>query len=126
MTKEYRKNIKKKLYEIENKKNLSKLEKEEINEYLTGLERILNKKFYYHDRDDLDYYGIGDIENLFSDVDDYYRPILVESAFKGNYKKYESRGDKDKKLSIMQYFYTIISYSHDMKNDHKATMRSKK
>ena len=30
------------LYEIENKNNLSKLEKEEINEYLTGLERILN------------------------------------------------------------------------------------
>ena len=30
------------LYEIENKNNLSKLEKEEINEYLTDLERILN------------------------------------------------------------------------------------
>ena len=30
------------LYEIENKSNLSKLEKEEINEYLTELERILN------------------------------------------------------------------------------------
>ena len=30
------------LYEIENKNNLSKLEKEEINEYLTELERILN------------------------------------------------------------------------------------
>ena len=44
LTKEYRKKIKKKLSEIENKKNLSKLEKEEINEYLTELERILNKK----------------------------------------------------------------------------------
>ena len=36
--------IKKKLYKIENKKNLSKLEEEEINEYLTELERIFNKK----------------------------------------------------------------------------------
>ena len=44
LTKEYRKKIKKKLYEIENKKNVSKLEKEEINEHLTKLERILNKK----------------------------------------------------------------------------------
>ena len=43
-TKEYRQKIKKKLYEIENKKNVSKLEKEEINEHLTKLERILNKK----------------------------------------------------------------------------------
>ena len=44
LTKEYRKQIKKQLYEIENKKNLSKLEKEEINEYLTDLKRIFNKK----------------------------------------------------------------------------------
>ena len=44
LTKEYRKKIKKKLYEIENTKILSKLQKEEINEYLTELERILNKK----------------------------------------------------------------------------------
>ena len=43
LTKEYRKKIKK-LYVVENKKNLSKLEKEEISEYLTKLERILNKK----------------------------------------------------------------------------------
>ena len=44
LTKEYRKQIKKQLYEIENKRNLSKLEKEEINEYLTDLKRIFNKK----------------------------------------------------------------------------------
>ena len=50
----------KKLYEIENKKNLSKLEKEEINEYLTELVRILYKKenYRYYDRDNHDYYGI--------------------------------------------------------------------
>ena len=30
--------------------------------------------------------------------DDYYKPILVESSFKENYKYYESRGDKDKKI----------------------------
>ena len=34
----------------------------------------------------LDYYGIRDIENLFSNVDDYYKPILVESSFKNNYQ----------------------------------------
>ena len=60
LTKEYRKKVKKKLYEIETKKDLSRLQKEEINEYLTKFERILNEKekYYYHDRDDLDYYGI--------------------------------------------------------------------
>ena len=65
LTKEYRKEIKKKLYEIENKKNLSELKKEEIDEYVAELVRILDKKekYRYHDLDDLDYYGIRDIEN---------------------------------------------------------------
>ena len=40
----YRKKIKKKLYEIENKENLSKAEKEKNDEYLRKLVRILNKK----------------------------------------------------------------------------------
>ena len=40
----YRKEIKNKLYDIENKKNLSELEKEEIDYYFTKLVRILNKK----------------------------------------------------------------------------------
>ena len=70
------------LYEIENKNNLSKLEKEEINEYLTELERILIKKekYRYHHRDHPDYYGIRDIEVLLGEVDekDYYKPILVK------------------------------------------------
>ena len=130
LTKEYRKEIKKKLYEVENKKNLSKLEKEEINEYLNELVRILNKKekYRYHDCDDPDYYGVRDIENLFRKVDkkDYYKPILVKSAFKGNYKKYESRGDKKKELSVKQYLYKIMPYLHDMINNHKATMKLKK
>ena len=53
-----------------------------------------------------------DIEKLFSNVDDYYKPILVESSFKNNYKYYESRGDKDKKLSVKQYLqdYAIFKW----------------
>ena len=86
-----RKLLKKKVYEIENKKNLSKLEEEKINEYHTELIRILNKKekYRYHDRDDPDYYGIRDIEVLLREADEknYCKSILVKSAFKGNYKK---------------------------------------
>ena len=44
LTKQYSKEIKKKRYEIENRKNRLKLEKEQINEYLNELERILDKK----------------------------------------------------------------------------------
>ena len=93
--------------------------------YLTELVRILSKKekYRYHDRDDLDYYGIKDLEKLFGEVDekDYYKPILVKTAFKDNCKICESRGNKDKNLSVKQYLYMIIPYLSDMINDHKAT-----
>ena len=62
LPKRYKKEIKKKLYEIEHKENLSKAEKEENDEYLRKLVRNLNNKEKYspYDRDDFDYYGIRD------------------------------------------------------------------
>ena len=58
----YRKEIKEKLYEIEHQENLSEAEKEKNGEYLRKLVRILNDKEKYspYDRDGLDYYGIRD------------------------------------------------------------------
>ena len=104
LPKKDRKEIKDKLYEIEHQRNISEAEKEENDEYLRKLVRILNDKEKYspYDRDDLDYYGIRDIENLFDEAseEDYYKPILVKSSFKRNYKYYESRGDKEKRLSV--------------------------
>ena len=83
---------------------------------------IKKDKYKYHDCDDLDYYGIRDIENLFDDDnnDDYYKPVLVKSSFKENYKYYESRGDKDKKISVKQYLHMIMPYLSDLINDHKT------
>ena len=108
LPKKYRTEIKEKLYEIEHKENLSEGEKEENDEYLRKLVRILNDKEKHspYDRDDLDYYGIWHIENLFDKVseEDYYKPILVKSSFEGNY---ESRGDKEKRLSVRQYLNNI-------------------
>ena len=107
VTTDDRKKIKKERHDIENKENLSDKEKEKIDDNLLELVNKLNKKekYRYHDRDDLDYHGIRDIENLFDNVNDndYYKPILVKSSFNESYKYYESRGDKDKKLSIQQY-----------------------
>ena len=58
----------------------------------------------YQDREDLDYHGLRDTENVFDNIDeDYYKPISVKSSFDESYKYYKSRGDKDKKLSIKQY-----------------------
>ena len=106
VTNKDRKKITKELYEIEKKENLSDKEKEKIYDDLVELTKTLNKKeeYQYHNRNDLDYYGIRDIENLLGDVDvddnNYYKPILVKSSFKNNYKYHESRGDKDKNVSV--------------------------
>ena len=68
---------------------------------------------------------IRDIENLFDNDDDDYKPIFVKSSFKDNYKHYESKGDKDKKqyleaISVKQYLYKIMPSWHDIINDHKT------
>ena len=51
--------------------------------------------------------------------EDYYKPIAVNSAFNNNYIQYESKGDKDKMLSIREYLNMIRPYLVDMINDHK-------
>ena len=83
------------------RKIFQKQKKKKKDEYLRKLVRNLNNKEKYHpyDCDALDYYGMRDIESLFDEAneEDYYKPILVKSSFKGNYKYYESRGSKDKK-----------------------------
>ena len=125
VTKNDRKKIKKELYEIEKKQNLSDNEKEEIYDHLVELVNTFDKKeeYKHSDHDDLDYFGIRELENLFTNDDDnddnYYKPVLVKSSFKNNYKYYESRGDKDKKLSVKQYLYMIMPYLSDLINDHK-------
>ena len=89
------------------------------------LKQSLNKKeeYQYHDYDDIDYYGIKDIENLFGNVvddDDYYEPVLIKSSFEDNYKYYKSRGDRDKNLSVKQYLYKIMPYLSNIINDHEV------
>ena len=81
------------------------------------------KKSKYYDDDDK-YKGIKDLEHLFEgikeDEDDYYKPILLNSSFNDGYKEYESRGDKDKTLSVEQYLNKIIPYLRELINNCKS------
>ena len=119
-----RKKIKKELSETENKKNLLDNKKEKNYHHLIELVSTLNKKekYNHHDRDDLNYHGIRDLENLLEDVNDdnYFKRILVKSSFKENYKYYESRGDKDKELSVKHYLNMINPYLSDLINNQKT------
>ena len=74
----------------------------------------------YYDYDDIEYEGIGDTKNLYNDIDDgYCKPIKAYEAFDNSYVKYHSEGDKDKTLSIKEYFNMIRQYLSDIINDHK-------
>ena len=52
-----------------------------------------------------------------------YKPILIKSCLKGNYKYYEDRGDKEKISSVKQYLNKITLHLYDLINDHRITRR---
>ena len=58
-------------------------------------------------------------EEINENDDDYYKPILVGS-FKEGFKLYESRGDKNKTLSLEQYLNKIMPYLKELINNYKA------
>ena len=127
LPKKDRKEIKDKLYGIEHQINISEEEQERNAEYLRKLVIIFN----YNDKngpdnsDDFHYDGITDIPILFgqNSEEDYYKPIFVKSSHEGNYKHYESNGDKEKRLSVYQYLNKIRPYLYDLINDHRIARR---
>ena len=92
ITKKERKKIKKSFMKWKKKDNLSDNEKEKIYNDLVKLANTLDKEEKYKiiGHDDLDYFGIRELEGLFDDTgidnDDYYKPVLVKSSFKNNYQ----------------------------------------
>ena len=89
--------------------------------------RNLNNREKYspYDCDDFDYYGIRDIDNLFYEFskEGYYKPILVKSSFEANYEYYESRGGKEKRLSVKRYLNKIIPHLYDLINNSRIARR---
>ena len=81
--------------------------------YLKNFKKYLEKLQKYQDNIT---YGP---DYLFNE-EDYYKPIEVKSVFDGNYILYESRGDKDAKLALYEYFDKIKPHLKDMIDDYKS------
>ena len=113
------KEIKKNPYKTESKTSLSA--SKTTKKYLNKLEKRIYKLNKYYDYDDVEYRGIKGINNLFdlSISEDYYKPIIVNSYFNNNYIQYESKGDKDKILTIRKYLNMIRPYLVNMINVRK-------
>ena len=84
--------------------------------YLKNFKKDLEKLQKYH------YNTTYGLDCLFDELNenDYYEPKEVKNAFDGSYMLYESRGDKDNKLAIYEYFDIIKPYLRDMIDNHKA------
>ena len=112
------KEIKKHLYNIENKKEL--LESETTKKYLDELDkRILILDEYYQDDDDDDNFefrGIENVQGLFKIL--IYKPTLVKSAYNNNYIQYESKGDNI--LTIEEYLALVERYLRELINYYKS------
>ena len=87
-----------------------------IGKYLKKLDNDLKKLQKYQDNIT---YGLDYLFNEFNE-EDYYKPTEVKSAFDGSYMLYESRGDKDAKLALYEYFDKIKPYLKDMIDDYKS------
>ena len=84
-----------------------------ISKYLKELSNDLKKLHKY--QDNITYR----LDYLFNE-EDHYKPEEVKSAFNGNYVLYESKGDKDNKLALYEYFDIIKPYLNDMIDNSKA------
>ena len=51
---------------------------------------------------------------------DYYEPVIVKTAFDGNYIQCESKRDKGKNISIKRYLKMIKPYLSDLIRNHKT------
>ena len=87
-----------------------------IAKYLKKLNNDLKKLYKYQDNV---MYGL---DYLFNEVNekDYDKPKGIKSVFDGNYVLYESKGDKDAKLALWEYFDKIKPYLKDMIDDYKS------
>ena len=120
------KEIKKHLYNIENKKEL--LELEATKEYLNGLDKKILKLDDYYDDDDFEFKGIENVRDLFKilTIDEYlalileiiYKPTLVKSGYNNNYIEYRNEGNEI--LTLEEYLDLIEPYIRELINDHKC------
>ena len=104
------KEIRKHLYNIENKNEL--LESETTKEYLDELD----EKILESDGNDFEFIGIENVQDLFKIL--IYKPTIVKSGYNNNC--IECRSERDKLLTIEEYLGLIEPYLRELINDHKS------
>ena len=73
------------------------------------------------DYTDDSYADLQDIEYMLSDLDDYYKPILVQGLFDDNYERYNCRGDLTRQMPIDTYMDKVIPFIKILIDEKKTT-----
>ena len=123
LEKEELKQIRKRLYEIENKTQITRTEKTRLLNELTEISTNLKfkRKNMISDYRDDNYVNLQDIEYMLGDLDDYYKPILVQGHFNNNYQRYNCRGDPTREMSIDTHMDKVIPFIRILINEKKTT-----
>ena len=122
MDKKEHSKIRKRLHD---KRKITKINRSLKNKLLKEQNSIsIDLKFIYNNmtsdyRDD-NYANINDIEYIFGNIDDYYRPVLTSSFFDGSYRRYHFRGDKLCNMSVKSYLDKIIPYLRMLIDENKV------
>ena len=82
-----------------------------IDDYLAKLsiEIKYKRKSHYIAHDDYYYYGLKDLEFMFGNIDDYYKPILAKQSFYDkktstfNHQEYVCRGTRESSQLLHDY-----------------------
>ena len=61
------------------------------------------------------------IKSLLEKEEDYYKPVTVGNLYRKEYIKYESNVDRNKTLSIKEYFYATKLYLKSIINNLKKS-----
>ena len=108
---------------VKNSKIKTIKKKDIIKDFSRLKNKVKNRKIEarkYYDYDDIECKGIRDIKIFYDHIDDdYYKPAKTYKSLDGSYAKYQSDGDKEKRLSIEEYLNMIKPYLRDIIIDHK-------
>ena len=112
LNKEELNQIRKELYVIEKSTKANRSEKTKLLNRLHKISTslVFKKKNMINEYRDDNYANIQDIEYMFNDLDDYYKPILAQGLFNDNYQRYYCRGDQTRQMSIDEYKDKVIPY----------------
>ena len=117
------KQLRKRLHEIKNMTQITRTEKTRLLNELTEISTNLKfkRKNVISDYRDDHYANLQDIEYMFGDLDEYYKPILAQGRFNDSYQRYNCRGDPTRQMPTDTYMDKVISFIRILIKEKKTT-----